>query len=68
MKGYDLDTIINDSFRGGVVNDLDTTPSFILIKLINQLILLCIIGGKLILIPSFSLVISHIEIHHKYNF
>jgi len=24
MKGHDLDTIINDSFRGGVGNDLDT--------------------------------------------
>jgi hypothetical protein len=68
MKGHDLDTIINDSFRGGAGNDLDTTPSFILIRLIHQLILLCIIGGKLILIPSFSLVISHIEIHHKYNY
>jgi hypothetical protein len=36
MKGYDLDTIINDSFRGGGGNDLDTTPSFILIRLIHQ--------------------------------
>jgi hypothetical protein len=36
MKRHDLDTIINDSFRGGGDNDLDTTPSFILIKLINQ--------------------------------
>jgi len=53
MKGYDLDTIINDSFRGGGGNDLDTTPSFILIKLINQLILLCIDEGKLIFIHSF---------------
>jgi len=53
MKGNDLDTIINDSFRGGVGNDLDTTPSFILIRLINQLILLCIDEGKLIFIHSF---------------
>ncbi len=66
MKGYDLDTIINDSFRGGGGNDLDTTPSFILIKLINQLILLCIMGGgKLIFIRPFSLILPCFQTYHK---
>ena len=66
MKGYDLDTIINDSFRGGGGNDLDTTPSFILIRLINQLILLlCIIGGKFMFIHPFSLILPCFQTFHK---
>ncbi len=65
MKGYDLDTIINDSFRGGGGNDLDTIPPFILIKLINQLILLCIMGGKLIFIRPFSLILPCFQTYHK---
>jgi len=65
MKRHDLDTIINDSFRGGGDNDLDTTPSFILIRLINRWILLFVIGGKLMFIHPFSLILPWFQTYHK---